>query len=150
MSICSDSQEITLVKNLVELSGGTVEAHSGGEGKGSEFVVRLPLRRKKDYGETGAAPETSNRMTVPRRILVVDDNIDAAETLATLLRFAGHDVQVANDGPSALDSAAEHAPDIVFLDIGMPHMDGLEVARRMRRSPNTEKALLVALRGWGL
>jgi PAS domain S-box-containing protein len=142
---------LTLVKSLVELSGGTVEARSDGLGKGSEFVVRLPMDSRMSNVQTcltGAA--TDLRDAVPRRIMVVDDNTDAAETLALLLRVTGHEVIVAQDGPSALEAAAVNDLDLIFLDIGMPHMDGFEVARRLRQSHRTANVVLVALTGWGL
>jgi signal transduction histidine kinase/CheY-like chemotaxis protein len=140
---------LTLVKSLVEMSGGTVTAHSSGIGKGSEFVVRLPLVKTDQ-----AAPSTradglppSERRT--RRAFVVDDNADAAATLAELLRSDGHEVHTFNDGHSALESALAIAPDVVLLDLGMPEMDGLEVARRLRQTPATASTLLVAVTGWG-
>jgi signal transduction histidine kinase/ActR/RegA family two-component response regulator len=140
---------LTLVKSLVELHGGRVEAHSEGPGQGSEFVVRLRA------AQSGSSPSERpsggpTRAGIPsRRVLVVDDHADAANTLAQLLRIAGHDVQVAHDGPAALAAAVSRRPDVVFLDIGMPGMDGYEVARRMRREPALEGVLLAALTGWG-
>lgn len=141
---------LTLVKNLVELSGGRVEAHSDGPGKGSEFVVRLPSRRHEACG----AP--SNDAELPptvdekkRRVLVVDDNKDAADMLARLLATHGHEVTVCHDGPRAIEHAMEQRPEVVLLDLGMPVMDGLEVARRLRATPETSQVLLVAVTGWG-
>jgi PAS domain S-box-containing protein len=142
---------LTLVKNLVEMHRGRVEAHSPGLGKGSEFVVRLPLsaqgREEKGDQENGEPSET-----VPssgHRLLVVDDNRDAAESLAMLLRLQGHEVRLAHDGPTALQMATDYLPEMVFLDIGMPGMDGYEVARRLRRLPGLENVRLAALTGWG-
>ena len=141
---------LTLVKNLVEMHGGSVEAHSAGPGKGSEFVVRLPLlpavpeSPKQEESASPPLPPPSGR-----RLLVVDDNADVALSLAVLLRLYGHEVQVAHDGRSALQLAAAFRPDLVFLDIGMPGMDGYEVARRLRRTPGLEKVVLAALTGWG-
>lgn len=141
---------LTLVKSLVELNGGVVEAHSDGLGKGSEFVIRLPIGNV----QAQQAPETAVTSPTPDsaakyRILVADDNTDAAETLTMLLRFSGHTVHVAHDGPTALEKAKLQTPDVVFLDVGMPRMDGLEVARRMRQMTETKDAVLVAVTGWG-
>jgi PAS domain S-box-containing protein len=138
---------LTLVKRLAELHGGSVSAFSAGPGRGSEFTVRLP-------GAAGgpapsAAPEAAGAAAPGRRVLVVDDNVDAADTLALLLRLAGHEVRVAYDGPSALGLAAEFRPQVVLLDLGMPVMDGYEVARRLRRQPGLGGVVLVALTGWG-
>jgi PAS domain S-box-containing protein len=143
---------LTLVKRLVELNGGTVEARSDGAGKGSEFVVSLPAGTTTERADVAAHTTMSSEPVpqVKQRVLVVDDNIDAAESLAMLLRTHGHDVQVAGDGPSALEAAELRPPDIVFLDVGMPCMDGIEVGRRLRQQPSTSHAILVALTGWGL
>jgi PAS domain S-box-containing protein len=142
---------LTLVRRLVEMHGGRVTAHSDGPGKGSEFVVRLPtlseeqkealLRRQGE--DRPAVPPTA-----PRRILVVDDNVDAADSLAVLLRLEGHEVRVAHDGPAALAAAQAEPPDVVILDLGMPGMDGFEVARRLRALPGLRDVLLVAVTGW--
>jgi CheY-like chemotaxis protein/two-component sensor histidine kinase len=143
---------LTLVKNLVEMHNGTVEAHSEGDGKGSEFVVRLPLVAKQRVatsgGESGRqTPETPSPSGF--RLLVVDDNRDAANSLALLLKLQGHEVRVAYSGIAALETARTYRPDMVFLDIGMPDMDGYEVARRLRQEPGLEKIVLAALTGWG-
>ena len=142
---------LTLVRNLVEMHGGAVEAHSEGSGKGSEFVVRLPLAQPHEATGAGAAPAEAAPCVPasPRRVLVVDDNIDAAESLGRLLRLMGNQVKTAHDGPSALEMAASFIPDIVLLDIGLPGMDGHEVARRLRLLPSLQKAVLVAQTGWG-
>jgi signal transduction histidine kinase len=138
---------LALVRRLVELHAGAVEAHSDGPGKGSEFVVRLPLvvggGRWVVDGEKSAPPPTT------RRVLVVDDNRDAAESLALLLRLRGHDVRVAADGPAALAMATEYLPEVVFLDLGLPGMDGHEVGRCLRQRPGLERARVVALTGSG-
>ncbi len=139
---------LTLVRRLVELHGGTVSARSDGPGRGSEFAVRLPLdlSARPWAGPTGPdRPSTA----APRRILVVDDQADAATILARLLRGRGHDVRVAADGASALLAAAEHRAEVVVLDIGLPGMDGYEAARRLRDLPTTRDALLIALTGYG-
>lgn len=139
---------LTLVRTLVEMHGGQVEAHSAGLKQGSEFVVRLPLSV-----ETGVAdlnPSAAPIALAPtHRVLVVDDNRDAADSLGLLLRLLGADVRVANDGPSALLALPAYRPTVVLLDIGMPGMDGYEVARRIRRQPEFRDVMLIALTGWG-
>ena len=143
---------LTLVKNLVEMHHGTVEAHSTGLGAGCEFVVRLPLtlqeERQRIKEDNGKAPKEPSRSS-DHRLLVIDDNVDAAESLAMLLRLKGHEVRVAHDGPSGLKLATSYRPDMVFLDIGMPGMDGYEVARRLRQLPGLDNVRLAALTGWG-
>jgi CheY-like chemotaxis protein len=139
---------LTLVRRLVELHGGTVEALSEGPGRGTEFVVRLPLRTAPVAD--GAPPTAAVAAAGPRRrILVVDDNVDAAEALGELLRDYGHEVATAHDGTRALDQARLHRPDIVLLDISMPEMDGYEVAKRIRGELGLRDAILVALTGYG-
>jgi signal transduction histidine kinase len=143
---------LTLVRRLVEMHGGTVAAHSDGPGKGSEFVVRLPaLLPKQPIGAEGSAGERGESVGAARqrRILVVDDNVDAAESLAILLRLLGHDVRVAHDGPAGLAAVEAAPPDLVFLDIGMPVMNGYEVAQRLRQRPGPDHVVLVAVTGWG-
>jgi CheY-like chemotaxis protein len=139
------------VKNLVEMHGGSVEAHSAGLGKGCEFVVRLPLmaRRTEKLNDEEITERNQNAPKSGHRLLVVDDNQDAAMSLALLLKLQGHEVRVANDGHSALEIASTFRPSVIFLDIGMPVMDGYEVARRLRQQPELEKVVLVALTGWG-
>lgn len=141
---------LALVKRLVELHGGTVEARSDGVGCGSEFVVRLPLNRD----GVGAAPVLQEAATLHpgldrRRILVADDNRDALESLAQLLSLSGHEVYQAADGVEALKEARRSRPDLLLLDIGMPGMDGYEVARRIRLEDWGREPVLVALTGWG-
>jgi CheY-like chemotaxis protein len=142
---------LTLVKNLVEMHGGSVAASSAGLGKGSEFEVRLPVSVVKRSESLPLRTEGRSRQNlVPgHRLLVVDDNKDAATSLAMLLRLGGNEVQVAHDGMSALELAKSYGPEMVFLDIGMPGMDGYEVARRMRQQPGLENVVLAALTGWG-
>jgi signal transduction histidine kinase/ActR/RegA family two-component response regulator len=137
---------LTLVKNLVELHGGAIAAHSDGLGKGSEFMIRLPYQELP--AEIVQAPPTAAANGPRRRILVVDDNVDAAQSLAMLLRLRGHDVQTAFGGSEALLAAKNNEPDLVFLDIGMPVMDGYEVARRLRAQFGSE-LMIIALTGWG-
>jgi signal transduction histidine kinase/ActR/RegA family two-component response regulator len=137
---------LTLVRSLVAMHGGRVEARSGGAGTGSEFVVELPLLG--DRPAAASAPGALQRLP-PRRILIVDDNRDAAETLGALLGRLGATVQVAHSGRDALWVLDAFTPDVVLLDIGMPEMDGFEVARRIRTHPRARHVLLVALTGWG-
>ncbi|HWM93790.1 MAG TPA: ATP-binding protein, partial [Thermoanaerobaculia bacterium] len=139
---------LTLVQRLVEMHGGTVEAHSEGPGKGSEFVVRLPVVN----GETpqGAARDGETVVSpAARRILVVDDNRDAADSLALLLRMKGNEVHTAYDGLEAIGAVAVFHPDVVLLDIGLPKLDGYEAARRIREQGGGAGIMLVALTGWG-
>ncbi|HVC92557.1 MAG TPA: ATP-binding protein [Pirellulales bacterium] len=140
-----------VVKALVELNGGKVEAHSDGRGTGTEVVVHLPARNVEESAPATVLNQADRIEDPPRvcRILVVDDNVDSAGALATLLRLEGHAVEESHDGPSALSAARAHLPDVAILDIGMPGMDGLETARRLRRLPGAESMLLVALTGWG-
>jgi PAS domain S-box-containing protein len=140
---------LTLVRSLVELHGGSVQAYSAGLGHGSEFVVRLPAAgdaaRRVDL-PASPAPGPGEPAAV-RRVLVVDDNLDAAQSLATLLKLWGHEVTVAHDGAAALEAVRARASDVILLDIGLPGMSGLEVARQVRGNP--ERPLLVALTGYG-
>jgi two-component system CheB/CheR fusion protein len=139
---------LTLVRRLVEMHDGTVEACSDGPGRGSEFIVRLPMRPVPHAATNGHARDAAIAALPKRRILVVDDNVDAADALAELLRDYGHDVRAVHDGPSAIEQAGLHHPDIVLLDIGLPGFDGYEVARRMRTELGLT-ATLVALTGYG-
>jgi CheY-like chemotaxis protein len=140
---------LTLVRSLVETHGGTVEAHSAGPGQGSEFVVRLPLAAPAPPVPAGDGEARRDPAALRRRVLVVDDNEDAAESLALLLGLAGHEARVAHNGPDALRLVESEPPELVFLDLGMPGMDGFEVARRLREVPGRDGLLLVALTGWG-
>lgn len=140
---------LALVRSLVELHGGVVEARSAGLGRGSEFTVRLPLGDSGDSRSTRERSEAHGSPSVSRRILVVDDYRDAAETLAVLLEAGGHDVHVAFDGPEAVAAVAELRPDMVLLDLGLPKLGGYEVARRIRESEGEARTVLVALTGWG-
>jgi CheY-like chemotaxis protein len=171
---------LALVRGLVELHGGTVEAHSEGPGKGSEFVVRLPIaacglrladspsgrpgspegarrgppepaettdRRPPDPAEVH--PQSAIRNPQSRRVLVVDDNRDAADSLAMMLSLAGHETRTAYDGLEAVQAAAGFRPDVVLLDIGMPKMNGYEAARHLRSQSWGKGMALIALTGWG-
>ncbi|MDI1449876.1 PAS domain S-box protein [Polyangium sp. 6x1] len=139
---------LTLVKNIAEMHGGTVEARSEGRGKGSEFIVRLPVLPDAEP-PSEPAPSASSRPTGPRRILVVDDNVDVAESLSMLLGIAGHEVVTAHDGSAALEAARAFQPEVILLDIGLPGMNGYEVARRLRQDPALRETILVALTGYG-
>jgi signal transduction histidine kinase len=140
---------LTLVSSLVSLHGGTVEARSEGLGRGSEFVVRLPLLAERLELDASDLRDSPPSAMSPRRILVVDDNRDAADSLGMLLKFLGADVRTVNDGPSALEAFQTYRPSVVLLDIGMPGMDGYEVARRTRQQPEGAGVTLIALTGWG-
>ena len=140
---------LTLVKNLVELHGGTVDARSDGPGKGSEFVVRLPLAPGKAPGAAIPGHPAALRRVPAQRVLVVDDNRDAAESLATLLRLFGAETRTAHDGTGALETFREWRPAVAFLDLGLPGMDGCELARHIRLEAGGAATLLVALTGWG-
>ena len=143
---------LTVVKALVEMHGGNVHAHSEGAGMGAEFVVELPrasrVEARTDETDQDASGTTPND-EIPTRILVVDDNIDAAESLALILELWGHDVRTVASGEDALEVAPEFAPDVVLLDVGLPLMNGFDVARRLRRLPETKNALIVAVTGYG-
>ena len=140
---------LALVKNIVELHGGTVEANSAGLGQGSEFVVRLPVRSRGRLPTTAGTPEQPAPAAAGKRILLVDDNADAAETLGLLLTAHGHEVEVFNDPLTALEAAARIQPDIAVLDIGLPGMDGYELAVRLRALLGTHPCRLIALSGYG-
>lgn len=137
---------LSLVRNLVELHGGTVEALSEGVDRGAEFIVRLPCTESPERDNRGQ----SGNATQPRarRILVVDDNRDAADSLARLLRLNGHAVQVAHEGADALALAQDHAPEIILLDLGLPGMNGYEVCRRLRQDGNRDMQI-IAMTGYG-
>jgi CheY-like chemotaxis protein len=140
---------LTVVRNLVELHGGRVEARSEGIGKGSEFEVRLPTARTIADDEPPVVAREELRRQSCARVVVVEDNADAAESLLMLLELLGHRVRVFHDGLSALEAVRTDAPDVMLVDIGLPGMDGYEVARRAREEPGLRKAVLVALTGYG-
>jgi CheY-like chemotaxis protein len=137
---------LSLVRGLVELHGGSISAHSEGAGRGSEFVIRLPLTA--DVVADMPAP-VKPRHSDPRRVLVVEDNPDAAESLTVLLEVLGHRVRAVHDGVGALEVARANVPDVMLVDIGLPGIDGFEVARRIRRITGGDRILLVALTGYG-
>ena len=138
---------LALVKGLIELHGGTVEAKSEGLGRGSEFIVSLPVGTV-DSSATRSA-DTAAPASIGRRVLVADDNQDAADSLAMILEMAGHDVRVVHDGRAALSVAQTFRPDTVLLDIGMPQLNGHEVAQALRQEPWGAGMRLIALTGWG-
>jgi len=141
---------LALVKRLVELHGGTVSATSDGLGKGSEFVLSLPLAASNELtGASDGATTIRPRVMSPRKILVVDDNVDLAESLADILLQEGNEVRVVHDGLSALAAAKAFEPDLIFLDIGIPEMNGYEVAKQIRTDVRLKKAVIVAQTGWG-
>jgi signal transduction histidine kinase len=143
---------LALVRRLVEMHGGSISAQSAGAGAGTEFLIRLPLatepsgERPEDHTEL---PGRRDEPAVSRRILLADDNADALESLATVLRLRGHEVYSAPNGALALETAARHMPEVALLDIGMPLLDGYEVARRIRAQEWGKAVTLVALTGWG-
>jgi two-component system CheB/CheR fusion protein len=140
---------LALVRRIVELHGGRVRVRSAGTDRGSEFEICLPPHHDTDHAPDEASTSAPHAAVISQRILVVDDNVDAAESLTALLRVWGHDVQMVHDGPAALEVAPTFVPALIFLDVGMPGMDGYEVARRLRRMPVLEQALLIALTGFG-
>jgi len=137
---------LTLVENLVQMHQGTISASSEGLGKGSEFIVRLPLAEGSVHVEQPVAP---SQASFSMRVLVVDDNQDAADSLGMLLKYLGTDVRVCHDGPAAIEAIDAFHPDLVLLDLGMPGMDGYEVAQRIRQNPEHRDVTLIALTGWG-
>jgi PAS domain S-box-containing protein len=151
---------LALVRRVVDLHGGSVVADSDGDGRGSEFVVRLPARphARREHGvERALAPDAQGRIATsqprgsssrPRRVVVVDDNVDAAETLETLLSLGGIETRVAHDGLEAIHTAAEFRPDAMVVDIGLPKLDGHAVAKRLRAEPWAAGLRLIALSGW--
>ncbi len=140
---------LALVQRLIEMHGGRVTAWSDGPGMGSEFEITLPLMTPPARADVPAAPVEPEATARRRTILVADDNIDALESLATLLHLNGHEVFRAADGAQAMQAAAHHRPEIALLDIGMPNLDGYEVARRIRSEEWGRGIMLVALTGWG-
>ena len=138
---------LALVQRLVELHRGRVEAISV-LGQGSEFVVRLPVPQS-DAPPTAPAPAEASPAGPALRILVVDDNVDSAESMGMLLKASGHDVRTAHDGPTGLKAVLDYGPDVVLLDIGLPGLDGFQVAKRIREHPKHKKAVLVAMTGYG-
>jgi CheY-like chemotaxis protein len=140
---------LTLVKKLVELHGGKISVRSDGPGQGSEFIVSLPVAAVPSQPTTKPSVSQKTARLPQRRVLVVDDNKDAAASMGMLLNFLGSDVQVVHDGASALAAIDSYRPDVVLLDIGMPGMDGFEVAQQVRQRAEFNNIMLIALTGWG-
>ena len=141
---------LALARTIAELHGGVIEAKSEGEGRGSEFTLRLPAAPAPVRPAEQAAPiQPSSQKAPTKRVLVVDDNVDAADTLGMLMRSLGHEVSVVYDGMQALQAAEEFRPDVVLLDIGLPGINGYEVARRLRGRKVGQSAKIIAITGWG-
>jgi two-component system, chemotaxis family, CheB/CheR fusion protein len=141
---------LTLVRALVQMHGGTVEAHSDGLGHGSEFVVRLPvLTPTPQPAQAGAAHHGAADRASGQRILIVDDNVDSAESMALLLQLNGHEVMFVQDGSAALALSSTFHPKVILLDIGLPGLDGYSVAQKLRKQPETRDVMLIALTGYG-
>ena len=141
---------LALVRQLVEMHGGQVEADSQGPGSGSKFTVRLPVSARRPPVEPGAAvPKLHASGDKGVRVLVVDDNVDGAATMAQFLGILGYETLMVHDGLAAVGAAASFRPDVVILDIGLPHLDGHEVARRIRQAPGGNAMMLIAVSGWG-
>jgi len=136
------------VHRLVEMHGGTVEAYSA-LGQGSEFVVRLPMAASPTSPPPSPPKDIAEPTGPSLRVLVVDDNVDAARSLAMLLKDSGHQVRMEHTGPTALEAALDYRPNVVLLDIGLPEMDGYEVAKRIREQPFLQNVVLVAMTGYG-
>lgn len=142
---------LTVAQQLARLHGGRIEARSAGERRGSTFTVRLPLMRtpEAEAGSAGPATDPGEHAKVPRRVLIADDNTDAAECLSVLLRMKGHEVRTASDGLQAVEVTEQFHPDVALLDIAMPELNGYEAAARIRALPDGGRILLLALTGWG-
>jgi CheY-like chemotaxis protein len=139
---------LALARHLVEMQEGRLQAQSDGLGKGSEFTVKLPVVSATAGQEAKTVLEPGKNTGLPLSVLVVEDNVDAADSLSMLLRLYGHDVRVARTGPTALQMASASRPDVVLLDIGLPGMDGYQVAKRLREKPEFKKVMLCALTGF--
>jgi len=141
---------LALVRGMVELHGGSIEARSEGLGRGSEFVIRLPAAASPVHEQPRrAVDERESRQGSRRRVLIADDHRDSTDSLSLLLELRGHEVWTANDGQEAVEAARTHHPDVALLDIGMPELNGYEVARRIRQEPWGKRMRLVAITGWG-
>jgi len=139
---------LALARNLVEMHEGRLQAFSAGLGKGCEFTIKLPVLSKPPAREEKTVLEQSEHLGQSLRVLVVEDNVDAADSLSLLLRLYGHEVQVARTGPTALELASAFRPDLVLLDIGLPGMDGYQVAKQLREKPEFKDVMLCALTGF--
>jgi CheY-like chemotaxis protein len=139
---------LTLVKRLVEMHGGKIEAKSDGPGHGSEFIVRLPVAVEASVPQLGGT-KTECVVNTSLRILIVDDNRDGADSLAMMLQIMGNDTRTAYDGDAAVASALEFRPDVILLDIGLPKQNGYEACRRIRQQPGGKELVIIAQTGWG-
>jgi len=139
---------LALARNLVEMHEGRLQAFSAGLGKGCEFTIKLPVLLTPTAREEKTGFEQSESLGQSLRVLVVEDNVDAADSLSLLLRLYGHEVQVARTGPTALEMASASRPDLVLLDIGLPGMDGYQVAKHLREKPEFKDVMLCALTGF--
>jgi CheY-like chemotaxis protein len=128
------------------MHGGSIEARSAGEGQGSEFIVRLPVLTEV---ATQHGPDAASESQPQRRVLIVDDNRDSADSLAMLMQITGNETYVAHDGVEAVEAVEKYRPEVVLLDIGLPEMDGHEVCRRVREQPWGKDIVVIALTGWG-
>jgi CheY-like chemotaxis protein len=140
---------LALAKGLTLLHGGQLQVHSAGRGQGSEFTIRLPASLIVEAPPTQKGSADSGAQAAPLRILIADDNRDAADSLSMLLKLSGHDIKVARTGGEALTVAGQFRPEIGIIDIGMPDMDGYEVAQRIRHEAWGEHMTLIAVTGWG-
>jgi CheY-like chemotaxis protein len=139
---------LALAWRIVNMHGGRIEGRSAGPGAGSEFTIYMPVLTTAETLSDNTPPAIAPA-AVRRRVLIVDDNADAAETLALLVRTLGGDARTAADGQSGIQCASEFSPDVILLDIGMPGMDGYETCRRLRQDHGTGRTVIVALSGWG-
>ena len=139
---------LTVAKKLVEMHGGSITATSDGPGKGSEFTVRLPRTKKPDRPSEAAMGRIA-ASSKPARILVIDDNVDTARVMAKLLKLLGHEVKISHDGPEGIETARDFRPSFVLLDIGLPGMDGYEVAAQLRREVCCKESVIIAVSGYG-
>jgi CheY-like chemotaxis protein len=140
---------LTLVRRLVELHGGSVVANSEGTGKGSEFVVRLPVAGDANALKPSKGEDAHSATNIALRILIVDDNRDGANSLSTMLKFLGNETRTAYDGEEALVAANSFRPNVILLDIGLPKLNGYEACRRIRNEPWGKKIVIIAQTGWG-
>jgi CheY-like chemotaxis protein len=140
---------LTLVRRLTEMHGGTVEASSAGMGQGTEVVVRLPTVGGGGRNQKSIAAGGGGTAARGMRVLVVDDNVDSAESLGMMLTLTGHEIKTAHDGAAAVEVAREFRPDVILLDIGLPKLNGYDACRRIREAPWSAGTTIIALTGWG-
>jgi CheY-like chemotaxis protein len=141
---------LTIVKSLVQMHGGTIVVHSEGENQGTEFTIRLPLHSERQTPQAKSrSVESKSESASMRRVLIVDDNKAAADLLSMVVKSLGNEVRTANNGEEALTVASEFCPDVIFMDLGMPHMNGYEAASQIRTTTWGGEIVLVALTGWG-